>query len=501
MVRIIKKGNVAYFSLAGIPMKWENKAVGKLDVSDPYYNILMSYEQLKDQITETEDSINLGDVAFNKNEETFVDANGENVNDEITEQEEDAVTFMLESEETEGDEKSITIKNDDEESIISLQEEEEVDAEEDIDAETDDEEVDKEESISVSVDDKSALDEDSEEIELIISKLEDINSNVSKLEDADLEQDIDLQKAYLEELGKKHLLEERLAELNYVDKDRKETIVSKILESNSYIDLRKKPEAVKLLESKKMGNKVNQHILKEARKRLIESIKKSGKLKESGVTVDYHEQDGNFIFSGDLSKYTEDQILLVPEEDFFNVFDTIIKGIELSNPSTLFEEEEIEDKTFDVKPVSAQKIQEALEELEEELEATELKDGEYYTTICNLYKDQEDKISEEVSVGCTLYCPENYIVQYSKEDNCMVSEDGVTFNIPAEYLKPSGEIVKPNDLVENETYTAVDDFGKSADVTFEGVDETSSLLEFKTKLKESFYIDKKILHQYIRFKN
>lgn len=451
MVRIIKKSKVAYFCLLGIPYKYENKTLTKLEPEDPYFEVMMAYSKLKDYLTEND-----GVVKYEKDGDVLeYEKDSLEYPQGLNEEEMDAITFMSESEDAEGDDTAVDLGDE----IVSEEE----------------------------VVDKKISTEDQEEIDLILLKLENINANIKKLESANINDDDDLQGLYLEEIGKKKTLEDRLAELGYDIKDGEKTVVDKLLENTNYCDFKKSSVRIKLIESHKMGSKVLAHTIAESKKRLLESIKKKRKFKESGVEINYHPLDGNFIFSGKIEKYTTEEILVVPESEFFSVFDQIIKEI---------------DDVAKIEPSLGRVIEKEGFKLKEteEIEPEKLEDFGFYEAKTPLYKSLDGKISDVMTADSSECCRKGYVMQYVESSDTLVDEYGNTYIIDPKHLSKVEKTVASTDLVENETYDLKDDAGEDHTVTFEGVVDVEGEkgFEFKNRLKESLIMPKQEIRIRVR---
>jgi hypothetical protein len=239
-----------------------------------------------------------------------------------------------------------------------------------------------------------------------------------------------------------------------------------------------------------MGHLVEAKVIEESKARFVESIKKARRFKENGVQIDYHEKDGNFVFSGDIAQYTDEQILLVPEDKFFEVFDSIIKTMDdlgiPARPTT--------------KVVSLQKMVVEPKMVEGEETENTLEDGKYYETICDIYQSNDGSLSEVILPDSSLYMRKGFVTKYVKSDDIMVDDQGNTYTVPSKWLTKIEKTVVPSLLEEDGEYTVVDDFGDTENVTFEGKLDDESY-EFKTPLMESIFLHKSDIRQRLRFKD
>lgn len=467
MVRIIKKQDEAYFSLNATPYKYANKTLTKLDENDPYYHVLMGYELLKEEIIENEDTIEIGDVSYNKMTEEI--ENEEAMNDV----QENAILFMNESEEVEGDENSVTVDED----IISVDPEAEPVEGEEI-----------EPTVEPVQQDEEVDEEVENEKELILKKVEKIEKNIKNLESADINTDDDLQNFYLQEVGKKALLQERLKELGVDGQDKKQTILDKISESVTYPQFKKSSTVSRLMERYKMGSKVMAKAIDNSKSRFLESIKEQRHFEsEDGLVIDYNPEDDKFVMSGDMKEFTEEEILVVEEKDFFQVFDSIVKEIDDIKPLS----EEVTPDTMGIKepiPSIPTKVDDGVSDGK-----LVLKDGEYYVTKCDVYSDSMGNQSDKMGIESFLLARAGYVMQYIAEENILIDEDGNIFDIQPEYLSHHENPVSPQSLEENEELIIVDDENQPHDVIYEGIQNDESigeLYEFKNRFKESVFIPK-----------
>lgn len=479
MVRIIKKQNEALFCLCGIPYRYSNKCLERLQEGDPYYSILLSYESLKDRITEDEQTIkitpefeSLEPLTYDKANEEFVESDGIPPSKE----EEEAISYMLEAEETEGDENSVEVDGD----KIS------------VDDTSEDGEPDGEQMVEPKVENVEQSEANKSEIDLINTKLEDINENIKKLEDANIMEDDELQDLYLQEVGKKKILEDRLVELGYDLTNAEATVIDKLLESFSYVDLKKRSNMLKLIETKKMGHKIASTVKTRSRKRLLETIKKTGflRIKESGVDINYHDKDKNFVFSGNIGDYSTEEILVVPEADFFRVFDAIVKEIDdVSDEGG----EKPNDTNLNVPISFLGDFNKVIESIDPQVEpSAEMEDGCHYEAKKDLYIDEAGTVSDTIGNGSALYCRKGYVMQYDDASDTMVDEYGNQYVINPKYLSKVSEPILEDDLEKNKSYDMVDDFGNRQKVSYNGMklNENDGLVyhEFRTKLKETYHI-------------
>jgi hypothetical protein len=465
MVRIIKKSNEAYFSLGGIPYRYSNGSLEKLDESNPYYHVLMGYEKLKEEVKETDTEINVGDITYMKETEELIG--------EPDEETENAIIFMNESEEVEGDD-----------SVIKLDEETEVGLDNSSDGSG--------EAVVKHV--VSEEEQDDDEKKLLLEKIEQLEKNIKNLENADINTDDELQDLYLKEVGKRALLQERLDELGVDRADKKQTIIEKLSESYGYQDLRKNKTMGRLLESHKMGSKVMAQVVKASKNRLIESIKTMGKVKlTESLDVDYEETDGKFVFSGDsISRLVEEEILVVEESDFFDVFDKIVKAIDGEDTG---EEEVILEESEEEEEIESDIVVKLPETPTHASETINLEDGKYYVLKCDVYSNTMGEQSPIMKFDSYLLARAGFVLQYLASEDTFIDEYGATYDISPIYVAEH-EPVLPQELEENESdLVVVDDGNNSHDVTFEGIskvdgDQITELYEFKNRFKESVFIPK-----------
>lgn len=460
MVRIIKKNGEAYFCLCGIPFKYSNKKIVKLDSEHPYFKILEAYESLKENIQEDENVISVGDLEYIKNlGETSKEPN---------EEEEHALMFIEESQEVEGDDEKITIDDD----VISMDESGEVTVE------SGEEEKSEEKS-----------EEDLSEIELIEEKISKINQNIKSLEEEGLE-DSDIEVLYLQEIGKRTLLEERLEELGAKPSENK-NVVDRLLEAYTYDQMKKSENIVKICESYNVGAGIVSTALEKSRMRFLESVKEYGEYSEDGVRIDYVEEDGKFVFSGDKVEESEkEEILLVEESDFFTVFDELTKELDKEEEESNKEEE---------KEIEYSKVQRDNDDNDDQLS---LQDGKLYETACNVYRDSLGVQSAVLDFDSHLYCRKGVVGEYLEQEEMLIDEYGNMFQINKEFLKEVEEPISSEQLSIGESYDIVDDSGKSHGVKFERQIEggEEELFEFKNRLKESIFVPKRSLVSRIKKK-
>jgi hypothetical protein len=89
-----------------------------------------------------------------------------------------------------------------------------------------------------------------------------------------------------------------------------------------------------------------------------------------------------------------------------------------------------------------------------------------------------------------------------KNAGCTVDEFGNTYVIDPKFLTKLDKPVVEKELVEDEQYEMVDDYGNKADVTYGGIqrlEENSIGFIFKTRLKENLILRKEDLT--IRLRN
>jgi hypothetical protein len=432
-----KINNKTYFGFDKTIYLVENKNVVSVDENIPdEIKDVMLIEEEKDNIIDNGESYLFVDESgdeFEANKSTKdVIKNGESIKltESISNKTIRVLTFLLESDSSdiikdeETGEETINIDGVDE--TITIDESGEPTIEEEI------------------LDTENTEDKESEEaeIQLILDKLEELNSNISKLESIDMNTRDDVQEVYIQEMGKIGILHKRLDELGYEKELTKDNIVEKLLENYNIKQFSNKTTKKVILTESKIGEKVFDYTKNIMKSRLLENLSGDSRIDIDGTEINHSGNDESYVITGDISTVTDDNLMVVNEDELFDTIEKISNDINK-------EEEEIT-KEFKTKVLIDFDINSILDDINV---SAELNDNCYYKTKCDLYSDNfTNDISSIMSEHSYIILPKNAILKYVEESNSFVDERGHFHDgIHPKYIE-SFENVDPLDMEVGKLY-------------------------------------------------
>ena len=330
-----------------------------------------------------------------------------------------------------------------------------------IDEETDEPVIAEEESPE-SIEATEAQEADEAETGLILEKIDELNDNISKLEDIDMSDRDDVQDIYIQEMGKVGILKKRLDELGYEQQETGDNVVDKLLESYSYPELAKVKVKAAILTECKFGTKVLNHVVGLSRTKFLESINEEESYEVGDVKIDHNKGDSEYVMTGGISELSEEEILVVDEAGLIENID------KLANMEV---EEEVTENVHD-KLLPKLNIKEKLAEVLGTDEPVELVDNEMYKTKCDLYGDNfSEAISPIMTDDSYLKMTENNVLKYNKENNVFLDESNNQYNLDAKFV----ESFEGADVGDMEKGAMFENVGTGRNVKLMEIDESGVL--------------------------